>query len=152
VLGRSLIFASVILLYASGVAATSESPIFWDELIVSSPDHGGVKVAASVDSESFLRSLRIIIREQLIEIPEECLPTGTPVLLNNLAVSYGEFSNGQSYWHVSFDVDEPESYDGVGKFHLTLLAGSIHSSYIEVRESERSIVDKEMCGFARDNG
>ena len=139
--------APIVFLMSAVVNASSEVPLAWSDIRVETQKFGGAAAKASRTPEGHLGELSVSIRGRSLDISPKCLPNNLPVFLNDLSISYGEFSNHIPYWDLCFGVDFPESIDGLGRFHLILTQDGIHSSYIDYAESERVVASSEICAF-----
>ncbi len=145
------LFALHTVLVSAITYASSEIPLTWSAVRVETQKFGGAIAEASRTDDGRLSSLSISVRGKSVELGEECLPTKYLVYLNDLKISYGEFTKEGPYWDLSFGVDFSGSIDGLGKYHLIMTQAGVHNSYIEYAESEKVLAFSELCNFAADD-
>ena len=126
--------------------ATSEVPLPWSEVKITTDDRGGASVTLRHDENSRLHFISVEIRGTTLPVPSECMPPDSAVFFNTLRTAYGEFSELGPYWVIEFGIDTAESWDGAGTYRLIFLQDALYDAVVEFSPAKDVFQEHQLCG------
>ena len=134
-----------LLLFASVVESSAETPLFWDTVSITSPAFGGAVFSASLTESRQLDSISFEVRDKALDIPKSCLEGLYNPYLNGVKIGYGHLHTGREVWAIAIPFDATDSVELEAEFNLLFSDSELLWSYKTIQIDQVTWEDTDVC-------